>query len=147
MFIAAQGWDHAAWSGFFYPNDMPTEWRLAYYSSEFRAVVVPAACWRNADAVTLAQWVMDTGEGFHFLLAVEGERPPTPLVQALGERFGGLVMVGDPAVACWEGGADVRALRDVIAGLPADGVLVVTGEPPSLPALRAAQTIAQLLGL
>jgi len=147
MFIAAHGWDHAAWSGIFFPSDLPPEWRLAYYANEFRAVVVPEACWRNVDAVTLAQWVTDTREGFHFLLAVEGEMPPTPLVQALGRRFGGLVTVGDPAVACWEGGADVRVLRDVIMGLPADGVLVVTGEPPSLPALRTAQTIAQLLGL
>jgi hypothetical protein len=50
-------------------------------------------------------------------------------------------------VARWEGGADARALRGLIEGLPADGVLLVAGEPPSLAALRAAQTLTQLMGV
>jgi hypothetical protein len=59
---------------------------------------------------------------------------------------GGVLGAGGVAVARWEGGAEARALRGVLEGLPADGVLVVAGEPPSLAALRMAQTLVQLLG-
>ncbi|PKM45781.1 MAG: hypothetical protein CVV05_05845 [Gammaproteobacteria bacterium HGW-Gammaproteobacteria-1] len=147
MFIASLGWDHAGWCGSFYPDDLPPEWRLAYYANEFRAVVVPAALWRGADAGTAAQWATDTAEGFRFLLEAAAGAPPAALVQALGERYGGTAGPGGRAVARWEGGADARALRGLIEGLPADGVLLVAGEPPSLAALRAAQTLTQLMGV
>lgn len=147
MFIASLGWDHAAWSGAFYPDDLPPEWRLAYYANEFRAVVVPAALWRGADAGTAAQWAADTAEGFRFLLEAAAGAPAAALVQALGDRYAGMAGPGGLAVARWEGGVDARALRGLIESLPADGVLLVAGEPPSLEALRAAQTLAQLMGV
>jgi hypothetical protein len=147
MFIASLGWNHAGWCGSFYPDDLPPEWRLAYYANEFRAVVVPAALWHGADAGTAAQWAADTAEGFHFLLEASATAPSAALVQALGDRYAGLVGPGGRAVARWEGGADARALRGLIEGLPADGVLLVAGEPPSLAALRAAQTLTQLMGV
>lgn len=146
MFIAAQGWDHDGWSGPFYPADLPPEWRLAYYANAFPAVVVPAALWRTADAATVAQWVADTAEGFYFLLEAADTLPSVTLLQALGERFGGLAGVGGLPVVRWMGRGDARALRAAIESVPAGGVLLVCGEPPSLEALRTAQTLAQLLG-
>ncbi len=146
MFIASLGWDHAGWCGTFYPDDLPPEWRLAYYANEFAAVVVPAAVWRRADAALAAQWVADTAAGFRFLLEASGEAPSSALVQALGVRFGGVVGPGGLPVLRWEGGADARALRAALAALPDASVLLVAGAPPSLQALRTAQTITQLLG-
>ncbi len=148
MFIASLGWDHAGWSGPFYPDDLPPEWRLAFYANEFRAVVVPAALWRKADATTVGQWVADTGEGFRFFFEpdVGGAVPSRAVLAVLGERCGGVLGSGGVAAAHWAGGAEARALRDVLEGMPADGVLLVAGEPPSLAALRMAQTLVQLLG-
>jgi len=44
--LGAYGWRHGRWSGTFYPDDLPMaddeDWRLAYYSNEFNAVMVPA---------------------------------------------------------------------------------------------------------
>lgn len=146
MYIAAYGWDHDGWSGAFYPDDLPPDWRLTYYGNEFRAVVVPAALWQQADAATAAQWVADTAEGFSFLLEAAQTPPPAALREALGDRYGGVAGEGGLTVVRWEGGADARALRDAIEHAPADGVLLVAGAPPSLQALRTAQTITQLLG-
>lgn len=148
MYVAAYGWDHAAWSGIYYPDDLPPDWRLAYYANEFRAVVVPARVWRGVDAAVAAQWLEDTSEGFRFFLEVGAGSgvPPAALVQALGPRYGGTVGADDRAVAWWEAGADARALRALIEALPVDGVLVVAGQPPAPEALRTAQTITQLLG-
>lgn len=146
MYIASLGWDHTGWCGAFYPDDLPPEWRLAYYANEFRAVVVPAALWRAADTAMAAQWVADTAEGFRFLLEADGTASPTVLLQTLGERFGGMAGAGGMTAVRWEGGADARALRAAIETVPTEGVLLVTGEPPSLAAMRMAQTLAQLLG-
>lgn len=146
MLIAAYGWDHAGWRGSYYPDDLPAEWRLAYYANEFRAVVVPATEWRQAAAATAAQWVADTAETFCFLLEAAASPPPASLLQALGGRFCGMAGEGGRPVLRWEGGAEARALRTAIESVPADGVLLVAGEPPSLEALRTAQTLAQLLG-
>ncbi len=41
LHAAARGWDFGPWLGRFYPEDLPPEWRLSYYSNEFSAVVVP----------------------------------------------------------------------------------------------------------
>lgn len=146
MLIAAYGWDHTGWCGSYYPEDLPPEWRLAYYANEFSAVVVPAAQWQRADAATAAQWAVDVPEVFCFLLEAAVAPPPAMLLQALGARFCGLAGEGGLTVARWEGGGDARALRAFIEGVPANGVLLVAGEPPSLEALRTAQTLAQLLG-
>ena len=46
MNLGAYGWRHKHWSNTFYPEDLPVDadddWRLAYYSNEFNAVLVPA---------------------------------------------------------------------------------------------------------
>lgn len=146
MFIASLGWDHDGWSGAFYPDGLPPEWRLTYYGNEFRAVVVPAALWQQADAVTAAQWATDTAEGFCFLLEAADTPPPPALREALADRYGGVAGTGGLPVVRWEGGADARALREAVEAVPAHGVLLIVGAPPSLRALRTAQTIARLLG-
>jgi hypothetical protein len=38
VYAAASSWDDPAWADFF-PEGMPTEWRLTYYANEFRAVL------------------------------------------------------------------------------------------------------------
>lgn len=35
----SRGWCFDAWRGGFYPDDLPGEWRLAYYSNEFRCLL------------------------------------------------------------------------------------------------------------
>lgn len=40
ILIGSLGWQHAAWQDNFYPEDLPPEWRLGYYSNEFPLAVV-----------------------------------------------------------------------------------------------------------
>lgn len=68
--VAAHGWHYPDWHGDFYPDDLPEDWRLAYYGNEFRAVVVPAAYWETVDSVEVERWVEDTREQFTFYLEV-----------------------------------------------------------------------------
>lgn len=66
--LGAIGWEHAGWAGGFYPEDMPPEWRLSYYNTQFECVLLPCHHWRTRDLDELKAWREDTLERFRFLL-------------------------------------------------------------------------------
>ncbi len=70
FFVAACGWRYPAWKESFYPEGLPVDWQLSYYSNEFRAVVVPAEEWAKADAREVARWQEDTDKAFRFFFEV-----------------------------------------------------------------------------
>ncbi len=70
IIVAARGWSYPAWNQSFYPDDLPEDWQLAYYSNEFRAVMVPATEFTNVDPLEVERWVEDVIEGFEFYLEV-----------------------------------------------------------------------------
>jgi hypothetical protein len=59
LHIGAYGWRGARWAETFYPEDMPQEWQLAFYASEFADVLVPAAYWDRTAWPDVAQWCED----------------------------------------------------------------------------------------
>jgi hypothetical protein len=75
--LGAIGWDHDAWIGGFYPDDMPPEWRLAYYNTHFECVLLPYREWGARGVKELTAWREDTLERFRFLL----EHPPGALTE------------------------------------------------------------------
>jgi len=99
--VAARGWDHAGWSGPFYPETLPAEWRLTYYSNEFRRVLVPARQAASADAEAIAQWREDVHAQFRFLIELrldDDRQLPDPdhlqrLKEGLGPQLGGVLAV------------------------------------------------------
>lgn len=87
--LGAIGWEHDAWIGGFYPEDMPPEWRLSYYNTHFECVLLPYREWSTRRIDELNAWREDTLERFRFLL----EHPPAALsdedrarVDALAEK-------------------------------------------------------------
>jgi len=67
-YFGAACWERDAWAGGFYPEDLPPEWRLAYYSAAFSCVYLPYAEWCGRDLRLLAAWVEDARPGFRFVL-------------------------------------------------------------------------------
>jgi len=94
--VATYGWSHPSWNGKFYPDDLPEDWRLAFYSNEFRAVVVPTSSWSGVDPVAVEHWLEDTHEGFIFYLEVDdllldwGQFAEA--VKPLGPQLGGIIL-------------------------------------------------------
>jgi len=71
--IGTCGWQTPEGQGHFYPEDMPIEWQLDYYSNAFRVVLVPEAqwlAWTSADFEDCVDGVEGT---FEFYLRVEHE--------------------------------------------------------------------------
>ncbi|MBK1716067.1 hypothetical protein [Thiocystis violacea] len=110
------GWDPEPGDDF-YPDDLPEDWRLAYFSNEFPAVLVPFPRWRDADRARLAQWAMDVPPDFRFYLEAESGRPDARdwarLSETLGARLGGLVAgSGEAAASLWSDFCYARLASD-----------------------------------
>jgi uncharacterized protein YecE (DUF72 family) len=73
ILVGARGWDHDDWSGGFYPDDLPSGWRLTYYANWLRAVLVPGETWNGADVEVVRQWAADCDEAFRFVLELPRE--------------------------------------------------------------------------
>jgi hypothetical protein len=111
--LGAIGWNHDAWAGVFYPDDMPPEWRLSYYNTHYECVLLPYADWNARDPVELTAWREDTLERFRFLL----EHPPGALsdkdharIEALGEKAVPLGPEQNERVLWFDAQSDTREL-------------------------------------
>lgn len=70
--LAAYGWSHEHWLESFYPDDLPVggdeDWRLAYYSNEFDAVMVPADYWQARQVSDCEDWMDSVHPEFRFFV-------------------------------------------------------------------------------
>lgn len=96
IIVAVHGWSHPGWNESFYPEDLPEDWRLSFYSNEFRAVVVPASEWSGADPLEVERWVEDASGDFVFYLEVVSLQTDwarlAEVVKPLGEHLGGILL-------------------------------------------------------
>lgn len=92
LLVGARDWQRPDWNGDYYPDDLPSDWQLAYYANDFNAVLLPQSRWRHA-AGEWAAWRADAPRGFGFLLEFEGdaEDEGRRCKQALGPAFAGWV--------------------------------------------------------
>ena len=70
ILTGSRGWIHESWQKEYYPEDLPEDWQLGFYSNEFPVVLVPAEYWDNVDEETLEGWCEDISETFSFLFEV-----------------------------------------------------------------------------
>lgn len=95
--IGAVGWRHDSWADTFYPDSLPEDWRLTFYSNEFRCLLVPDRDWSGASAARLAAWAEDVHEQFVFYLELDPGRRAEEAAEALARtepiaaRVGGIV--------------------------------------------------------
>jgi hypothetical protein len=93
--IMPVGWDYPAWMGDFYPDDLPDEWRLAYFANEFSGVLIPRAEWEQADAEQFKAWVDEVSDSFRFYLELDSMVATQVCLlkgRALGASLGGFVV-------------------------------------------------------
>lgn len=115
--VAAKGWEHSCWLGSFYPEDLPEDWRLAYYANAYPAVLVPVPdpLYPQASA---AVWANEVRASFRFFLEVVPRSPSADdhlyaaaaMAESLGSQLGGIVV-------------DLAAVADNGRTLPIDGLV------------------------
>lgn len=72
LLVGANGWVHASWRDRFYPEDLPDDWQLTYYSNEFRVVLLPTHYWDIAGEGP-SQWLDACDGDFAFVVEVPAE--------------------------------------------------------------------------
>lgn len=115
--IGTFGWQMPEGQGDFYPDDMPVEWQLDYYSNLFRVVLVAESQWLSWDDDAMEDCV-DAVEGdFGFYLGIEGQltaakqKQIDAIQQAFGDLLQGLVLFSEDS--------QVQAVSDVDSnGIP-----------------------------
>lgn len=120
--IGSRGWEYDQWGGTFYPDTLPAEWRLTYYSNEFRCVWVPFERWIRTDMDELVQWSEDVPPGFAFYFEFaglgQGEidarvlQTLSDMSTRLAEHFGGVLVPMSSA-----DGGDINELVEVLKAL------------------------------
>ena len=82
--IGACDWRHKHWSGAFYPEELPSDWCLGFYSNEFETVLVPSGQWQDETGYGCEGWLDEINETFRFYV----ELPPELAAGETGrERF------------------------------------------------------------
>lgn len=144
VLVGAVDWVHPAWQGRFYPEDLPEDWLLSYYNTQFQAVYLPVSIWGSASSETWAQWLNDTQPGFCFVLE------PGP--QLLPQAASGRALLATPE---WERehvwwldeAPDMRALAQRIIRQAESGeALFVLSRSGNLVLLEQVLTLKQVLG-
>ena len=144
VLVGAVDWQHPGWRDRLYPEEMPDDWLLSYYNSQFNAVYLPAAVWQAASEATWAQWLDDTLAGFYFVLE-PGDADSAPPVS---ER----VLMSPPS---WEAehvwwldeAPDLRVLAQRITRQASTGEpLFVFSRSGNLELMEQAKTLVQVMG-
>ncbi len=88
ILVGARGWVHPKRAGGFYPEELPSDWRFAYYSNYLRSVLVPSETWKNTGIEEVREWVEDSDPEFHFVLELpDALSHPTPEIGRSLEDF------------------------------------------------------------
>ena len=96
ILIGSYGWQHEGWQDSYYPDDLPPEWRLGYYSNEFPLAVVTGR--EQAQAAELPDEMADCREDLWVLISVPNDAGLESAVDLLQQlpRQGGLLLQVDP---------------------------------------------------
>lgn len=135
-------WRRDDWAGRFYPADMPEDWRLSFYSSQYNCVFLSAPIWRAVDSADLAAWCDDVHSRFLFLLENDEN---SALPEALGERFI-LIDVTDDRIIWFDQNSDLKQLASAIQSAPEDRDLFLISRDANLSQMDRATTLLELLG-
>jgi len=118
LLLGFSGWP-LVWPDYF-PEDLPEDWRLAYYSNDADALVLSADELHAIDAEDLEEWCDDLPGYFRFYLKVDALADVSAEhLEVLGEHLGAFLL---PESA-------VNSMNDRSWVAMADGTWGVSGQP------------------
>ena len=144
VLVGAMDWNLPHWRGRFYPEDLPDDWLLSYYNTQFEAVYLPATVWQAVSDAAWAQWLYDTQDGFCFVLEPGGSEAIPPVSPR--------ILLATPAWTAahvwWlDEAPDLRALAQRITQQAAvREPLFVFSRSGDLALLEKAKTLKQVMG-
>ncbi len=101
VYTGSVGWEHASWNDGFYPDDLPEDWQLSFYNTQFHCVYLPHLVWYQASNDLVVAWLNEAQEDFHFVLGIPDRRPGDWSEKAA--RFGNRGKLEDEVEVVWLG--------------------------------------------
>ena len=93
ILIGTRGWDHPKWSGGFYPDALPADWRFSFYCNQLRAVLLPAEAWSAAPAAEVGAWAEDAFPEFRFVVELSAGSPSSlQILEPIRPQVAGLLL-------------------------------------------------------
>lgn len=130
ILIGTRGWERPDWTGGFYPEALPDDWRLGYYVNHLRAVLVPAETVARADAAAVRAWAEEAYAEFRFVLEVPAALPDVSrLIVPLRPQVAGLLLRVEDTV---ETGWLASRLQELTSLSPVCVALPVASRTPAL---------------
>jgi hypothetical protein len=71
--VGTAGWERAGWSADYYPEDLPPDWRLAYYANDCGCVLLDAPDLERARPGDFCEAIEEVGGQLAILVRVEGD--------------------------------------------------------------------------
>lgn len=141
--MGALDWRFPVWKTAFYPVDMPDEWQLTYFNTQFKCVFLPREVWRSAVSAEHAQWCADTHERFLFLL--EGDAadvvPPELRDKALA------LTQSDQRILWFDQNTSLKALAAALSGAQGDVPQYLISRDGNLEQMERVATLLEVMGL
>lgn len=116
VFLGVADWRHENWAPGFYPDDMPMEWRLTYYNTQFDCVWLGYSAWSAERLEALHEWVADTRGDFRFVLESFGDISLVgdARLAAIAPRLARVTEKSDPDLIWFDASANLRTLMERI---------------------------------
>ncbi len=119
VYSGTVGWDAEVLKNV-YPEDLPKDWKLSFYNTQFRCVFLPLESWSLANEQQIQIWLNDTQEGFRFLLG--GAIDENAGLMRKAACFGAKGVLEHEAQIVWlDGKVDMRALAARMQALSGHG--------------------------
>lgn len=129
LYVATSGWYYDHWKGPFYPEDLPKNRFLEYYSERFNTVEINNSFYRLPEESTIAEWRDKTPDDFAFSVKASrlithikrlkdpGRTLPNFLdrIKAFGDKLGPILFQLPPK---WN--VNTERLREFLDALPKD---------------------------
>lgn len=71
-YLGVYDWRHSEWAGRFYPEDLPEDWRWAYYVTQYSCIWLDRKAWEALDSSTMSLMAAECPEDFEILLQDDG---------------------------------------------------------------------------
>jgi uncharacterized protein YecE (DUF72 family) len=150
VLVGAQGWKQSHWQGTFYPEDLPEDWQLSFYNSQYRCVYLPKSTWAGCSILDAEMWLKDTQSNFRFIF-----EPPESMTQhtaAILKAMAGRAFVDDQSISSREllwfpPAPDLRALgRRIEQALGEGRTLYLLNREAHLPSLEKVRSLVEVMG-
>lgn len=129
FYLGTSGWSYAGWKGIFYPQKLPHQEWLSFYSGQFRTVEINMTFYRLPRPETLKEWIKKTPPEFKFTLKanrqithlrkIKGVKSEVRyfyiLASSLKKKLGCILFQLPPSITC-----DLELLEEFLSTLSSE---------------------------